>query len=144
MRIRKTVTRLTITLLQEGSWYKPFDAQEYLYKLYDENLLPEDIIKKVGKEGFTGYNHNLLMRLYRDIHPEPEEQYENKEITYSEEEKQLEISEFDLIIDLVIFIFQININNLSIFLCPHPFKCGFKDFDIRDCKFLQIEPLFPF
>ena len=86
----KTVTRLTITLLQEGSWYKPFDAQEYLYKLYDENLLPEDIIKKVGKEGFTGYNHNLLMRLYRDTHPEPEEQYVNKEITYSEEEKQLE------------------------------------------------------
>lgn len=90
----KTVTRLTKNILPEsynqGACYRTSDALDYLQKLYNENLLPEDIIKKVGKEGFTGYNHNLLMRLYRDTHPEPEEQYENKEITYSEEEKQLE------------------------------------------------------
>lgn len=70
--------------------YTSPDALGYMYNLYNENHLPDNIIKKVGKEGFTEYNHNLLMRLYQDTHPSPEEYFENREIIYTKEEKELE------------------------------------------------------
>ncbi|MBQ5471089.1 MAG: PcfJ domain-containing protein [Treponema sp.] len=86
----KIVVRLIKPLLCDTSVYRTPDALDYLHRLYTENLLPEDIAIKVGREGFTEYNHDLLMRLYHDAHPEPEEHFENKEISYSEEEKTLE------------------------------------------------------
>ena len=88
----KTVIRLIKPLSHSHNPFKYTspDALGYMYNLYDENLLPDNIIKKVGKEGFTEYNHNLLMRLYQDTHPSPEEYFENREIIYTKEEKELE------------------------------------------------------
>ena len=59
-------------------------------KLVQENNLSEQIIKKIGREGFTQYNHDMLMRVFRQSHPEQKEQFENLPIAYSPEEKQLE------------------------------------------------------
>lgn len=85
----KTALKLTLELVTNKSHYSTPDAMEYLLHLDYENLLTPDIIKKIGKEGFTDYNHNLLMRLFRDTHPAPDECLENKEIAYSDEEQKL-------------------------------------------------------
>ena len=62
---------------------------DYLINLFIERLLPDNVIRKIGKEGFTEYNHDLLMRMYRDAHPKQHENFENQEISYTPEEKEL-------------------------------------------------------
>lgn len=86
-----TCAKLTSELArncQNGS--RAMDALEYMINLAQENNLSEQIIKKIGCEGFTQYNHDMLMRVYRQAHPEQKEQFENLSIEYSAEEKQLE------------------------------------------------------
>ena len=62
---------------------------DYLINLFIEHLLPDNVIRKIGKEGFTEYNHDLLMRMYQDTHPKQHENFENQEISYTPEEKEL-------------------------------------------------------
>ncbi|MCR5765999.1 MAG: PcfJ domain-containing protein, partial [Treponema sp.] len=69
------------------SYYDTCDALCYMKILYEENNLSADILKKIGNEGFTDYNHNLLSEIYEA--PQPL-QFVNLKITYSEEEKNLE------------------------------------------------------
>lgn len=80
--------------LERAISYKPaqnimFDAFNYLGKLKEENALPADVIEKIRDEGFTQYNHDLLMNLYNDLHPERNECTKNLAISYTEEEQQL-------------------------------------------------------
>ena len=86
-----TCAKLTSELArncQNGS--RAMDALEYMINLAQENNLSEQIIKKIGREGFTRYNHDMLMRVFRQAHPEKKESFENFPIAYSPEEKQLE------------------------------------------------------
>lgn len=66
------------------------DTYKYFCKLYEENALSTDIIKKVISEGFTKYNHDMLMNLWNELHPRGIKDFENIEIQYSEAEKKLE------------------------------------------------------
>lgn len=66
-----------------------FDTVIYLAKLREENALPADVIQKIRDEGFTRYNHDLLMNMYNDLHPERNECTKNLAISYTEEEQQL-------------------------------------------------------
>ena len=72
------------------AYYETCDALAYMKLLSEEYALPQNAVKKIGGEGFTRYNHDLLMRAYRDLHPKEEEECKNKEIPYTPEEKQLE------------------------------------------------------
>ena len=63
---------------------------EYLKSLSQEKLLSKQVIKKIGKDGFSLYNHDMLLRIYRQSHPEQKEKFENQNIIYSEEDKELE------------------------------------------------------
>ena len=86
-----TCAKLTSELArncQNGS--RAMDALEYMKNLAQENNLSEQIVRKIGHEGFTQYNHDMLMRVYRQAHPEKKESFENFPIAYSPEEKQLE------------------------------------------------------
>lgn len=86
-----TCAKLTAELLkQEYNDSRAMDALEYMKNLAQENKLSEQIVRKIGHEGFTQYNHDMLMRVYRQAHPEQKEQFENLSIEYSAEEKQLE------------------------------------------------------
>lgn len=85
----KTAGKLTISLINKKESYNTPDALDYLINLFIERLLPDNVIKKIGKEGFTEYNHDLLMRMYRDAHPKQHESFENQEISYTQEEKEL-------------------------------------------------------
>ena len=73
-----------------NEYYTTSDALHYMKILKEGENLPQDVIDKIGKEGFTEYNHNLLMRIFRETEPIEEEHFENKDITYSDEEKSLE------------------------------------------------------
>jgi len=86
-----TCAKLTAELLKSDQTdLSAKDAFYYMEKLVQENNLSEQIIKKIGREGFTQYNHDMLMRVFRQSHPEQKEQFENLPIAYSPEEKQLE------------------------------------------------------
>lgn len=86
-----TCAKLTAEFLKNGHEDSiVVDALHYMINLAQENNLSEQIIKKVGREGFTRYNHDMLMRVFRQAHPEKKEQFENLPIAYSPEEKQLE------------------------------------------------------
>lgn len=85
----KKAGTLTVELISKKESYITPDALDYLITLNDENHLTNDVIRKIGKEGFTSYNHNLLMRMYQDIYPAPSESFENQEIPYTPEEKEL-------------------------------------------------------
>lgn len=86
----KTVAKIFTKIIFEQEYYFSSDCIEYLKLLSEENILPQNIINKIGNEGFTQYNHDLLMRLYNEIHPPVEHQEENIEISYTEEEKKLQ------------------------------------------------------
>lgn len=85
----RTAGKLTIELISKTKSYSTPDALDYLINLNYENLLTKDIIRKIGKEGFTEYNHNLLMQIYRDAHPDFDESVVNQEIKYEEIEQNL-------------------------------------------------------
>ena len=87
----KTIVKLVNDRLSHAfDCYSSSDVLDYMRRLQEEKNLPQDIIKKIEKEGFSDYNHALLLRIYRDLHPKEEEYFENKNITYSDEEKSLE------------------------------------------------------
>ncbi len=87
----KTVAKLMKNRFSsERGCYTTSDALHYMKILREGEHLPQDVIAKIGKEGFTEYNHNLLMRICRVAQPVEEEHFENKDINYSEEEKSLE------------------------------------------------------
>ena len=86
----KTVVKLISEQLSEKEYYTTDDCLSYMKMISEAEELPQDVINKIGKEGFTGYNHNLLMRIWRDLHPSEGEQFENEAISYSDEEKNLE------------------------------------------------------
>ena len=87
----KTIAKLLKeSLSSDRDYYSTSDTLHYMKILKEGENLPHDVIEKIDKEGFTSYNHNLLMRIYRDLHPKEEEHFENKDITYSDEEKSLE------------------------------------------------------
>ena len=94
-----TVAKLIIPLFyhfDEGRvpWrisFKISDSVSYMSNLQNENALSEDVIKKIKNEGFTTYNHDLLMRTWIGLHPEKNgETTENQIIQYTDAEKQLE------------------------------------------------------
>ena len=85
----KTAEKLTINLINKKESYNTPDALVYLILLFIERLLPDNVIRKIGKEGFTKYNHDLLMRMYQDTHPNQNESFENQKISYTQEEKEL-------------------------------------------------------
>ena len=62
----------------------------YMKMISEAAELPQNVINKIGKEGFTEYNHNLLMRIWRNLQPSEGEQFKNEAISYSDEEKNLE------------------------------------------------------
>lgn len=71
------------------------DVIFYMEKLNEENHLTEEMLKKLGKEGATEYNHNMLMQAFNDLHPEylendEKSNYVNQKIEYADEEKILE------------------------------------------------------
>lgn len=66
-----------------------FDTLRYLIALKDENALPAAVIQKISDEGITRYNHDLLMNMYNDLHPERNECTRNMSIPYIDEERQL-------------------------------------------------------
>ena len=74
----------------ERGYYTTSDTLHYMKILKEGENLPQSVIDKIGNEGFTEYNHNLLMRICRETQPIEEEHFENKDITYSDEEKSLE------------------------------------------------------
>jgi len=86
----KTVVKLISEHLADKDHYTTNDCLSYMKEISENEILPQDIINKIGKEGFTEYNHNLLMRTWQDLHPSMGERFENKVITYSDEEKNLE------------------------------------------------------
>lgn len=87
----KTVAKLMKgRFSSEGECYTTSDALHYMMLLNEGGNLTQNVIDKIGNEGFTEYNHNLLMRILRETQPAEEEHFENKDITYSDEEKSLE------------------------------------------------------
>ena len=66
------------------------DTYTYLCKLYEENAVSTDIINKIVNEGFTKYNHDMLMNLWNELHPSGIKDFVNIEIKYSEKERKLE------------------------------------------------------
>ena len=74
----------------DNDFYEIFEALHYMKLLKEGENLPQNVITKIRKEGFTDYNHDLLMRIYNQLHPKEEECFENKDITYTDEEKSLE------------------------------------------------------
>ncbi len=79
--------KLTSALLRQDTVVT--DAFDYFKILYYEDILSEAIIKKIAREGFTPYNHEMLMRTYRQTHPEEKEKFENQKIVYSQDEEKL-------------------------------------------------------
>ena len=63
------------------------DAYIYLYKLYKEEALSTEIVNKIIKEGFTKYNHDMLMKIWNEIHSYGIMDYK---IEYSASERKLE------------------------------------------------------
>ena len=86
----KTVIKLLSEQLYEKAYYTTDDCLSYMKMLSEAEELSQDVINKIRKEGFTEYNHNLLMRIWRDLHPSKGEKFENEAISYSDEEKNLE------------------------------------------------------
>ena len=87
----KTVAKLMKgRFSSERGCYTTSDALHYMILLNEGGNLTQNVIDKIGKEGFTEYNHNLLMRIFRETQPSEEEHFENKDISYSDEEKSLE------------------------------------------------------
>ena len=86
----KTVVKLISEHLANRNHYTTNDCLSYMKEISETEELPQDVINKIGKEGFTEYNHNLLMRIWRDLQPSGGEQFENEAISYSDEEKNLE------------------------------------------------------
>lgn len=74
----------------DRGYYTTSDALNYMKRLNEGENLQQNVIDKIGKEGFTEYNHNLLMRIYRETQPVEEQHFENKDIAYTDEEKSLE------------------------------------------------------
>lgn len=85
----KEVERLFISLLK-SNLHIGEDELYYLLRLHAEGHLSEDIIKKIGKEGFSLYNHNLLMGIFRTVHPKTDALDDKREITYTPKERFLE------------------------------------------------------
>ena len=87
----KTVAKLMKgRFSSERGCYTTSDALHYMILLNEGGNLTQNVIDKIGNEGFTAYNHNLLMRIFRETQPAEEEHFENKNISYSDEEKSLE------------------------------------------------------
>lgn len=87
----KTVAKLMKGCFpSERGCYTTSDALHYMILLNEVGNLTQNVIDKIGKEGFSEYNHNLLMRIFLETHPAEEEHFENEDITYSDEEKSLE------------------------------------------------------
>ena len=87
----KTVAKLMKgRFSSERGCYTTSDVLHYMILLNEGGNLTQNVIDKIGKEGFTEYNHNLLMRIWWDLQPSEGEMFENKVITYSDEEKNLE------------------------------------------------------
>lgn len=87
----KTVAKLMKgRFSSERGCYTTSDALHYMILLNEGGNLTQNVIDKIGNEGFTAYNHNLLMRIFRETQPAEEEHFENKNISYSDEEKNLE------------------------------------------------------
>lgn len=86
----KAVVKLINEQFSEKEYYTTDDCLSYMKMISEAEELPQNVINKIGKEGFTEYNHNLLMRIWRDLQPSEGEMFENKVITYSDEEKNLE------------------------------------------------------
>ena len=82
-----TCAKLTSEILSQEPMI--MDAFNYFRILSTENIISEAIIKKIRREGFTSYNHDMLMRTYRQAHPEEKDQFENQKIIYSQEEEKL-------------------------------------------------------
>ena len=105
----QTVAKLLISVLQIKSElsvsrdlsFKFSDTVSYMYHLSQENALSEDAIEKIKKDGFTKYNHDMLMRSWTELHPEQDDvNFENQIIQYSDLEKQLEwkIGDFQFLV----------------------------------------------
>ena len=86
------VAKLVIEIISDtATCYSTPETLEYMKILYDENKLQEKIINKIGNGGLLSeYNRNLILKIYINVHPKQKENFENKEIPYSEEEKALE------------------------------------------------------
>ena len=86
----KKVGKLICETFCENVGYLYTDTFRYMKILLEENNIPQNVIDKIGKEGFTEYNHDLLMRIYRNTHQTEEKKFENIDIIYTEKEKNLE------------------------------------------------------
>ncbi len=88
----KLAAELLINDLKPENSYELYirNAFEHIKALSQEKLLSEQVIKKIGKDGFTMYNHDMLLRIYRQSHPEQKEKFKNQNIVYSAKEKELE------------------------------------------------------
>ncbi len=82
-----TCASLTASLLSQDTIIT--DTFNYFKNLANENLLSQAIIKKIAREGFTPYNHEMLLRTYRQAHPEEKSRFENQKIRYSPDEEKL-------------------------------------------------------
>ncbi len=83
--------KITLSTLDVG--IEKEDIIDYMELLHNENLLPSEYVKKIGKEGFTSYNHDMLMLLYDETHLDEGKGLENTVIPYSDDEKHLEWTE---------------------------------------------------
>lgn len=85
----KDVERIVLSLFKTNLHIGE-NALYYLLRLHAEGHLSEDAVKKIGKEGFSFYNHNLLMEIYRTVHPKPDALEDKRDISYTPKEKSLE------------------------------------------------------
>lgn len=86
------VAKLVIEIISStATCYSTPETLKYMRILYNEGKLQEKIINKIGNgELFSEYNRNLILKNYINIHPKQKENFENREISYSKEEKALE------------------------------------------------------
>ncbi len=86
------VAKLVIEIISStATCYTTPETLEYMKILYNEGKLQEKIINEIGNgELFSEYNLNLILKNYINLHPKQKENFENKEISYSKEEKALE------------------------------------------------------
>lgn len=88
---KKTVGKIIGAGLYDGFCYplKIDDFCLFMKYLYNGNFLTKHEIRKIGREGFSRYNHNLLIRkCFYDLYYEGK--FGNEEIIYCREEKNLE------------------------------------------------------
>ena len=85
----KSVAKLLSQVLVKNTDMHAYDTLQYMELLYHNENLPQDVSKKIEREGLTSYNHDLLFRMYMQERPLRQGTYENKIISYSEDEQSL-------------------------------------------------------